>query len=193
VTSCSPAYDRVVERLRAVALARHFREAEGLSIAQIAERLGRSPATIKAYFYDPTGEKARAVKARYVGVCRGCGAYTQPRNGKGDAYPYCKTCHPGAIERRWTRERVISAMIDWRKRYGRLPSSYDWSRTHARRRGGHALRRLVAGPWPSASVPSARFGAWGLAREAAMKASPGGDGLPRTGGGTASAEGHNNA
>jgi hypothetical protein len=28
------------------------------------------------------------VKARYVGVCRGCGAYTQPRNGKGDAYRY---------------------------------------------------------------------------------------------------------
>jgi hypothetical protein len=48
-------------------------------IRQIAERLGRSPATVKAYFYDPTGEKARSVKARYVGVCRGCGAYTQPR------------------------------------------------------------------------------------------------------------------
>jgi DNA-directed RNA polymerase specialized sigma24 family protein len=43
-------YDRVVERRRAVALALHFREAEGLSIAQIAARLGRSPATIKAYF-----------------------------------------------------------------------------------------------------------------------------------------------
>jgi Homeodomain-like domain len=50
VTSCSPVYDRVVERRRAVALARHFREAEGLSIAEIAARLGRSPATIKAYF-----------------------------------------------------------------------------------------------------------------------------------------------
>ena len=72
-----------------VALARHYREFEGLSIRQIADRLGRSPATIKAYFYDPTGEKARAVKARYVGVCRGCGAYTQARNGKGDAYAYC--------------------------------------------------------------------------------------------------------
>jgi AraC-like DNA-binding protein len=91
-------YDRVLERLRAVALAQHFRDAEGLSIAQIAERLGRSPATIKAYFYDPTGGKARAVKARYQGVCRGCGAYTQPRNGKGDAYSYCKRCRPGAAE-----------------------------------------------------------------------------------------------
>jgi len=97
-TAYAPVADRVVERRRAVALARHYREAEGLSIAQIADRLGRSPATIKAYFYDPIGEKARAVKARYQGVCRGCGAYTQPRNGKGDAYAYCKVCHPGAIE-----------------------------------------------------------------------------------------------
>jgi hypothetical protein len=32
-------------------------------------------------------------------VCRGFGAYTQPRNGKGDAYAYCKRCHPGAIQR----------------------------------------------------------------------------------------------
>jgi AraC-like DNA-binding protein len=88
------AYDRVIERRRAVALARHFREAEGLSSVQIADRLGRSPATVKAYFYDPTGEKARAVKARYRGLCRACGAFTQPRNGKGDAYAYCKACHP---------------------------------------------------------------------------------------------------
>jgi DNA-binding NarL/FixJ family response regulator len=35
-----------------VALAGHFREAEGLSIAEIADRPGRSPATVKAYFYD---------------------------------------------------------------------------------------------------------------------------------------------
>ncbi len=81
---------RVAQRRRAVALVRHFREAEGLSIAQIADRLGRSAATVKAYFYDATGEKARAVKARYQGVCRGCGAYTQPRNGKGDAYAYAR-------------------------------------------------------------------------------------------------------
>jgi hypothetical protein len=155
---------RVQERRRAVALARYFREAEGLSNAQIADRLGRSPATIKAYFYDPTGEKARAVKARYQGVCRGCGAYTQPRNGKGDAYAYCKVCHPGAIERRWTRDDVLDAMRAWRARYGRWPSSYDWSRTHARRRGREALGRLSGGNWPSASVVTSVLGSWAAAR-----------------------------
>jgi len=161
------AYDRVIERRRAVALARHFREAEGLSIKQIADRLGRSPATVKAYFYDPTGEKARAVKARYVGVCRGCGAYTQPRNGKGDAYRFCKACHPGAIKRRWTHELVLDAMREWQERYGGLPSSYDWSRTHARRRGGEAIKRLDRREWPSASVVSRLFGSWAAARQQA--------------------------
>jgi AraC-like DNA-binding protein len=136
----SPVYDRVSERRRAVALARHFRDAEGLSIAQIAERLGRSPATVKAYFCDPTGEKARAVKARYVGLCRGCGAYTQPRNGKGDAYRYCKACHPGAIKPRWTPELVLEAMREWRQRYAQLPSSYDWSDLHELR---HACATLL--------------------------------------------------
>jgi AraC-like DNA-binding protein len=161
-------YDRVAERRRAVALAQHFRYAEGLSISEIARRIGRSPETIKAYFYDPTGEKARAVKARYVGVCRGCGAYTQPRNGKGDAYAYCKACHPGAIECRWTRERVLAAMREWHACYGRLPSSYDWSRNHARRRGGEPLERLAEGQWPAASVVTNLFGTWAAARTAAV-------------------------
>jgi transposase len=54
--------DRVAERRCAAALARHYRDSEQLSIADIARRLGRAPATVKAYLYDPTGEKARAVK-----------------------------------------------------------------------------------------------------------------------------------
>ena len=159
----SAAYDRVVERRRAVALARHFRETEGLSIAQIADRLSRSPATVKAYFYDPTGEKARGVKERYRGVCRGCGAYTQPRNGKGDAYAYCKKWHPGAIAREWTRERVREAMRAWHARYGSPPTSYDWSSTHARRRGGEALKRLQAGEWPAASTVIDLYRSWAAA------------------------------
>jgi hypothetical protein len=97
-------------------------------------------------------------------VCRGCGAYTQPRNGKGDAYAYCKRCHPGAIQRKWTEDTVIAEMGEWRRRYGRLPSSYDWSPTHAARRKGAAVERLRAGHWPSASVVTSLFGSWERAR-----------------------------
>jgi hypothetical protein len=39
------------------------------------------------------GKTPRVVRA--ASRCRGCGAYTQPRNNKGDAYAYCKGCHPG--------------------------------------------------------------------------------------------------
>ena len=164
--------DRVEERRRAVQLARHYREAGGLSIAQIAQRLGRSPATIKACFYDPTGEKAKAVKTRYQGICRGCGAPTQPRNGKGDAYGYCKRCHPGAIAPKWTRERVQEAMRAWRDRYGEPPSSYDWSRTHARGRGGQALERLAEGDWPSPTTVTDLHETWAAARADAFESGP---------------------
>jgi DNA-binding NarL/FixJ family response regulator len=43
------AFDRVAERRRAVALARHYRDQEALSIAEIARRLRRAEATVKAY------------------------------------------------------------------------------------------------------------------------------------------------
>jgi hypothetical protein len=58
-TTTGAPLDRVAERQRAVALARHYREAEGLSIAQIAVRLGRAPATVKGYFYDPSNANKR--------------------------------------------------------------------------------------------------------------------------------------
>ncbi|MGP0034789.1 MAG: sigma factor-like helix-turn-helix DNA-binding protein [Solirubrobacteraceae bacterium] len=54
-----PAGDRVHERRRAAALARHYRDEEGLSIAEIARRLGRAEATVKAYLYDPSEANKR--------------------------------------------------------------------------------------------------------------------------------------
>src|SRR3954452_415665 len=152
--------DRVAERRRAAALARHYRDTEGLAIAEIARRLGRAPATVKAYLYDPTGAKARAVKARYRGTCRSCGAATSPRNGKGDAHAYCHRCRPGAAAPQWTRERVRNALRLWAERYGHAPSSYDWSRTHARRRGEQALRRLGTGDWPAPATVTKLYGTW---------------------------------
>jgi hypothetical protein len=164
-----PIEARVEERRRAAAFARHYRDAEELSITEIAGPLGRSPATVKAYLYDSTGARAREVKARYQGVCRGCGNPTQPRNGKGDAYEFCKRCHPGAIAARWTRDGVREAMLTWRDRYGGLPSSYEWSRTHARRRGGPALERLREGDWPSPATVTELYGSWVAARADALQ------------------------
>jgi hypothetical protein len=47
--------DRIQERRRAAALARHYRDREDLTITEIAPRLGRAPATIKAFLCDPVG------------------------------------------------------------------------------------------------------------------------------------------
>ena len=160
--------DRVEQRRRAAALARHYRDQEKLAIAEIARRLGRAEATVKAYLYDPTGEKARAVKRRYQGVCRGCGAPTTARGGKGDAYQFCKNCHPGTIAPTRTRDWVREAMHEWRQRYGRPPSSTDWSRTHARRRGGEALERFPARDWPAPSTVTDIYGSWRAAHRDAF-------------------------
>jgi hypothetical protein len=55
---------------------------------------------------------------------------------------------PGAGSRAWVRE----AMRAWRDRFGAPPSSTDWSRSHARSRGGRALERLRAADRPSSST-----------------------------------------
>ena len=81
---------RVLERRRAVALARHCprvrssRSARSSTVSLARDGQG-------ACFYDRTGEKAKAIRARYEG---GCGAYTQPRNGKGDAYAWVEVTAP---------------------------------------------------------------------------------------------------
>ena len=58
-------------------------------------------------------------------------------------------------------------MREWHTRYDGLPSSYDWSRTHARRRGGEPLERLTTGDWPSASAVTGVYGSWEAAQTAA--------------------------
>lgn len=50
---------------------------------------------MKAYLYEPTGEKARAVKRRYQGCVARLRSRRPPtaRKGRGDASACCKSCH----------------------------------------------------------------------------------------------------
>ena len=41
----------------------------------------------------------------------GCGAPTTARGGKGDAYQFCKSCHPGAIAPTRTRDWVLDLSV----------------------------------------------------------------------------------
>jgi hypothetical protein len=54
-------------------------------------------------------------------------------------------------------------MRAWKKLYGTPASSTDWSRTHARRRGGGAMERLGTGDWPSSSTVNGLYGSWAAA------------------------------
>jgi DNA-directed RNA polymerase specialized sigma24 family protein len=56
--------DRVPERRRAAALARHYRDMEDLSIKEIARQLGRAEATVKAYLYDPSDDNKKPTDSR---------------------------------------------------------------------------------------------------------------------------------
>ncbi|MGB0094562.1 MAG: hypothetical protein WBP81_18770, partial [Solirubrobacteraceae bacterium] len=103
------------------------------------------------------GDRKRSRRVREGGV--GKGPARAPRRRRTSA-----RCHPGAIAPKWTRERVREAMRAWQARYGAAPSSYDWSRTHARRRGGEALKRLRAGEWPAPFTVTDLYGAWAAAR-----------------------------
>jgi predicted transcriptional regulator len=49
----------VRERGKAAALARRYRDEEGLSTAEIARRLGWAEAAVKAYLYDPSQANKR--------------------------------------------------------------------------------------------------------------------------------------
>ena len=103
------------------------------------------------------GDRKRSRRVREGGV--GKGPARAPRRRRTSA-----KCHPGAIAREWTRERVREAMRAWHARYGSPPTSYDWSISHASRRGPDALGRLQDAEWPPASTVSDVYGSWAAAR-----------------------------
>lgn len=165
---------RVLERRRAVALAAHYRRQEGLSTKEIARRLGRAPATVRAYLSDPTAARARQVKERYRGSCSSCG---EPTSGAGprEQRTLCARCN-GQASAKWDDGRIEAALRAWHRRYGTPASSTDLSLYYARKRAPHdAGRRLdrltkgwEGGSWPAASVVQWHFGTVKAANRAAL-------------------------
>jgi hypothetical protein len=160
------------ERRRAASLARHYRDVERMSIGHIATRLGRAPATVREYLYDPEHCKAKRVKDSYRGTCSGCGGRT---SGAGPTRPrrLCARCN-GHASAKWNRELIAIALRSWNRRYGTPATSVDLSRHYATRHGGERLRRLKEGwrsgqPWPAASVVQYHYGSVRAANAAALK------------------------
>ena len=70
-----------------------------------------------------------------------------PQGHLADVVPR-RRCHPGAIERRWTRERVIEAMRDWRdalRQAAVLVRLVAHARAPARGRGARAAGPQASG------------------------------------------------
>ena len=76
---------------------------------------------------------------------------------------HCQRCKPQS-RARWTRETVRGAHRFWLERFGSIASSADWSGSHARRRGGKALKRYKSARWPSQSVIRRLYGTPAAAR-----------------------------
>lgn len=166
------------ERTRAAMLARHYRDHEHLAVGEIAQRLARTPATISAYLYDPTGAKTREVKRRYQGICETCGSPTWGA-GPRHAGRLCARCN-GRATLQWQPERIEAALRVWAAMFGRPATTTDLSLTHARKAapkdGGERLRRLQAGwsegRWPPASVVQYHHGTIAKANRIALAREP---------------------
>ena len=109
------------------------------------------------------------MKRRYQGVCRGCGAPTAARGGKGDAYEFCKRCHPGAIAPTRTREWVRDAMRELAALI-RESAVVDGLVSHPRAAAWRRGVRNACGDrdWPAPSTVIDLYGTWAAARSDAF-------------------------
>jgi hypothetical protein len=138
----------------------------GMKTSEIARRLGVTASTVRDYLSDPDGMKAKAREnIREPGRCERCGAQTGSPRGE-RVFLLCARC-ASAGRRRWTHDSVIGAYDSWCIRFGAEPTSTDWNRSHATRRGGPARERYVSGQWPTSTVIGRLFGDWPGLREAA--------------------------
>jgi hypothetical protein len=117
---------------------------------------------------DPDGNKARARKAGYRGVCVDCGRPTNGSSGRARAPERCVRCSNRKIRLYWTHERIIEAIERWVTIHGEPPTTSEWGRSH---HGAPEWRKKrmaeTPGRWPELRVVQGMFGSWANAIEAA--------------------------
>lgn len=156
---------------------------EGLTYREIGERLGISARTAHDVVADPTGERARARKAKNNGTCIDCGAET--KNGGGGVPPErcarCNVTHTRALplrreaslnrrgKSRWTDEQILDEL---------RAASYAGLLTTTIYDAAHAADPSL----PSRSLVVRRFDRWNEAvRRAGLRSrGPGRNTRPRT-------------
>jgi len=119
-------------RAERVALAQEMRarivNGQPMRLVDIAAELGVSKSTVHEWIYDPGYTKRDARRARYAGTCKadGCDAKTDGSRGPGKAPDYCARCRPEYTKRKWTRDSVVGAIVEFALRHGRQPVASDW-------------------------------------------------------------------
>jgi hypothetical protein len=146
---------------------KRLRERDGLTWREIGERLGVSLTTACDYYLDPTGDSARARKAKTNGACRDCG---QPTTSDGSYIPErCRPCR-FAFDHAASVAWIIDSIRDWAEMFGVPPSSSDWNQSMCRIRGWQSKIARYASTgrdWPSTNAAQSTFGSWNAALEAA--------------------------
>jgi len=98
----------------------------GYTQGQIGEITGLSRSYVAELLSDPAGERSRARKESYAGVCEACGGPTTGSDGPRKAPRYCAHCSPSRVQKVWTRETCIEAVREWARRRGQAPTATDW-------------------------------------------------------------------
>ena len=132
--------DRVAERHRAVALARHYRDFEGMSIRQIADRLGRSPATVKAYFGTTPPVRRHGRSRRATSECAVAAAPT-PSRATARATPtrIARSANQAQSSDAGRASSSLTRCASGWNATASCPLRTQWSRAHARRRWRNGL------------------------------------------------------
>lgn len=159
-------------RAENVAEARRLR-AEGLSYQEIADRMSRKYKTVWTWLNDPELAEQRRRRAVYAGACVDCGKATDGSRGY-RAPERCRRC-AAVHNTKWGKAGVVAAIHRFAERYGRPPTSTDFSPSCARHLGHEwrSARFHSDGDYPYSHTVVYTFGTWNAAIIAAGFEPPG--------------------